>query len=219
MSTPKVRVGTQCARECSAPSLEDLMLAYLGGSSTAFSTLHSRLQPLVRRQIAARIRGDADVDDLTQQTFLRFHSARTHYRPPPGGGDRAVIAWICTIARNTAISHLRRSRGDRLRFDAGAQRSVDEAASSYVAPAALFARDEAMARRRREIRDAVARLPDSQRSVVERSKFDGVPMKAIARQMGLRDVAVRVRAHRAYKTLRLTLGELRRSIDVGLTPA
>ena len=206
MADPKDRAVDSC-------NLEALMKAYLSGSASAFADLHAALLPYVRRQIATRIRDAADVEDLTQLTFMRLHAARDRYRPPVGGGDRAVIAWVSTIARNTAISHLRRLSGDRLCFDGSAQRTVEEAAAEYTPPAELAAQDEVRSAREQAVREAVENLPKGQRVVVERTKLGGQPTKKVAIELGLRDVAVRVRAHRAYKNLRRSLEHLRRLLD------
>ena len=197
--------------------LQTLMNLYMQGSKSAFVDLHEYLLPYVRRQIATRIHDAADVEDLTQLTFMRLHAARERYRAPLGGGDRAVIAWVTTIARNTAISHLRRRSGDRLCFDYSAQRTVEEAAAEYIPPAELAALDELQAARDQAVRDAVENLPRGQRVVVERTKLRGQPTKTVAVELGLRDVAVRVRAHRAYKNLRRSLEHLRRLLGPNLS--
>lgn len=199
------------------PDLQTLMKQYMGGSKSAFADLHEYLLPYVRRQIAARIHDAADVEDLTQLTFMRLHAARERYRAPVGGGDRAVIAWVTTIARNTAISHLRRRSGDRLCFDYSAQRTVEEATAEYIPPAELAALDELQAARDQAVREAVENLPRGQRVVVERTKLRGQPTKKVAVELGLRDVAVRVRAHRAYKNLRRSLEHLRRLLGPNLS--
>jgi len=210
MADPKVGPEDSCG-------LEALMKQYMRGSKSAFADLHDHLLPYVRRQIAARIRDAADVEDLTQLTFMRLHAARTRYRAPASGGDRAVIAWVSTIARNTAISHLRRRSGDRLCFDYSAQRTVEEAAAEYIPPAELAAMDEVRTARERAVRQAVENLPKGQRVVVERTKLGGQPTKKVAVELGLRDVAVRVRAHRAYKNLRRSLEHLRQLFGPNLS--
>jgi RNA polymerase sigma-70 factor (ECF subfamily) len=51
------------------------------------------------------------------------------------------------------------------------------------------------------VRDAIARLPAGQREVVELHKLRGMSMAEVAERLRLREGAVRVRAHRAYKAL------------------
>lgn len=216
MSKPEVRSVKWCDLDRRAVPLEKLMKSYLEGCPVAFRKLHAHLRPYVRRQIAARVRDATDVEDLTQTTFLRIHAGRRSYQAPETRGDRAVIAWVCAIARNTAITHLRRAQSDRLCFDGAAQRRVEGAASNYAEPHALSARDEAVEQCRDAVRRAVAGLPVGQREVVERAKLRGVPMQTIATQLGVRHVAVRVRAHRAYKNLRKALQEVRHRLGMNL---
>lgn len=186
--------------------LAALMEDYVDGSRAAFVRLHARLRPIVRRQIAARVRAPADVEDLIQQTFLNLHAARGRY--VVRSGDGAVLAWVCTIARNTAIGHLRRVGRERLRFDSTAEGAVALAACTAPAPGEHQAQEEIRNERRQAIRQAVAQLPTGQRQVVERSKFEGAPLKEVACELGLRPVAARVRVHRAYKVLRPRLAHL-----------
>ena len=58
-----------------------------------------------------RLRGAADVEDLTQQTFERALRAWGRYDP-----ERASVAtWLLVIARNLLVDHLRSSRRTRER--------------------------------------------------------------------------------------------------------
>jgi RNA polymerase sigma factor (sigma-70 family) len=58
-----------------------------------------------------RLRGGADAEDLTQQTFERALRAWGRYDP-----ERASVAtWLLVIARNLLVDHLRSSRRARER--------------------------------------------------------------------------------------------------------
>jgi RNA polymerase sigma-70 factor (ECF subfamily) len=54
---------------------------------------------------------------------------------------------------------------------------------------------------------ALAKLPSSQREVVELHYFEERPYKEVAEILGTSEGAVRVRAHRAYTTLKALLVE------------
>ena len=60
---------------------------------------------------------------------------------------------------------------------------------------------------RAAVRAAVAELPARQRQVVELLKLEQRSVKEVARILDMSESAVKVTAHRAYKTLRQTLGE------------
>lgn len=72
-----------------------------------FDLLYEQESELVSRTIRGIVHSEVDVEDLVQECFFRVYRARNRYRPdaPPG-------AWVHRIAVNTALSHLRRRRGD-----------------------------------------------------------------------------------------------------------
>jgi RNA polymerase sigma-70 factor (ECF subfamily) len=53
-----------------------------------------------------------------------------------------------------------------------------------------------------QLRAAIAQLPESQRTVVELHWLSELPFAEVARIVGAKEGAVRVRAHRAYKRLK-----------------
>jgi RNA polymerase sigma-70 factor (ECF subfamily) len=55
--------------------------------------------------------------------------------------------------------------------------------------------------------DALARLPASQRTAFELLKQDGLTLADAAAVLGVTVTAVKLRAHRAYESLRIALGE------------
>ncbi len=56
-----------------------------------------------------------------------------------------------------------------------------------------------------QVRQALARLPESQRAVIQLHWFDGLSMSEVADVVGASVSAVKVRAHRGYKVLRAAL--------------
>ena len=54
---------------------------------------------------------------------------------------------------------------------------------------------------------ALAQLPDSQRTAFELLKQDGLTLAEAAAVLGVTATAVKLRAHRAYESLRAALGE------------
>ena len=56
------------------------------------------------------------------------------------------------------------------------------------------------------VRAAVAALPTRQREVVEALKFQDLSVRETAGRMGMSESAVKVTAHRAYRTLKRVLG-------------
>ncbi len=183
--------------------LYDQMERYIDGDPSAFTRLHARLQPRLRGFLMKLVRDDAAVDDLVQLTLLKAHLARERFSLQGGDPDGAVQGWYFAISRNVAMDYLRdKYRGDRRR--AGGD---DEADPVMDLPDAGPNAEELGQQAEREteiierVRTAIARLPPGQREVVELHKLRGMSMAEIAERLQVREGAVRVRAHRAYKAL------------------
>lgn len=200
------------SRATTRPSLADWMQRYVAGDARAFDQLARAVLPRVRRQIRARVGGDVDIDDLVQLTMLRAHAGRSGYQPPRHDADEALVAWFCAIARNTAINALRAQYRERLEFGEGAERAVEQACGDDLEERVVAC--ERRAERHRELRRAIEALPPGQRVVVQMHKLQGRSMAELSRELGVRDGALRVRAHRAYDNLRCLMAAPRRATAV-----
>lgn len=181
------------ARELSAAELAliDAMERYADGDPAGFEHVYEGLSPVVNRCLI-RWTGDRDLaGDLVQETFLRVHRARGRYR-----SGSPVGPWVLTIARRLSIDALRkRGRAKvKLTFE-GDLPEPEHIPPEEPTPQWML----------QEVRDAIAALPASQRSVVSMHKLDGKPMAEVAEILGISEGAARVRAHRGYKRLRSAL--------------
>lgn len=181
---------------------------YLDGDGRAFVALHALLFPRLKAFLVKLVRDSAAADDLVQATWLKAHLARARFEVRGPSPDGAVQAWYFTIARNLALDHLRGQGRDRRR------REPDDPTRDVLdgIPDDLPTAEEAQVSRAeaQEITDrvqsALSQLPASQREIVELHKLQGMSMAEIAARLRIREGAVRVRAHRAYKTLARWLG-------------
>jgi RNA polymerase sigma-70 factor (ECF subfamily) len=190
-------------------TLAQLMARYVAGDRDAYRSLYLGLEPRVRRQIRARIGDARELDDLTQAVFLRAHAARSRYEQRVPDDDEALVAWFCAIARNMATNFLRSGYRDRLSFGEDAESSLAKAPDDADHAEDVLVARASTHRRRDVVREAIARLPERQRDVVLLHKLEGVPLAEVARRLGVREVAARVRAHRAYENLRMWLEPVR----------
>jgi RNA polymerase sigma-70 factor (ECF subfamily) len=200
-------VGSTASRpDRTAPAgLYAWMERYLDGDARAFAALHGALAPRLTAFLVHLVRDTAVADDLTQATWLKAHLARARFQVQGTSPDGAVQAWYFTIARNLAVDHLRARTRERRRRDAGdpdGERDLlAEIPSAMPSMEELqIGEDEAQEITSR-VRDALAQLPAGQREIVELHKFQGLSMAEIAARLQIREGAVRVRAHRAYKAL------------------
>jgi len=163
------------------------MAAYVEGDAKAFRTLFDRYAPLLQRVFLRRMRTPELARDLVQQTFLQLHRARNDFRP-----DALVRPWLMTIAMNLFREHYRRSaRRPEALFDPVGTLEPRESAHG-----------QERSDLRRDLAAALEKLPEDQREVVMLHWFDGLSFPEIAEMLGATSGAVRVRAHRAYATLR-----------------
>ena len=187
-----------------------LMERYVDGDKRAFAELHGRLKPRLRGFLFKLVRDEATVDDLLQLTMLKAHLARERFELRHGDPDGAVQAWYFAIARNVAMDALRKKGRTSKRMSSAAPGSdrdplaevADQAPSIEDAVTASEQEAEIVER----VRQAIEQLPPGQREVVEMHKLKGMSMAQVADRLKVREGAVRVRAHRAYKALARLLG-------------
>jgi RNA polymerase sigma-70 factor, ECF subfamily len=179
------------------------MVRYVDGHPSAFSRLHERLRPRLRGLVLGLVRDEAAADDLVQLTLLKAHLARDRFALQGGDPDGGVLAWYFAIGRNVAMDYLREQyRGQRRQADPDRPgEAVAELPDGAPDPEALGQRLEHEAEIVARVREAIAQLPPGQREVVELHKLRGLSMAEVAARLQLREGAVRVRAHRAYKAL------------------
>ena len=171
------------------PTDEALMAAAAAGDAAAFEQLFARHAP---RLGAVLRRGGLDREEareLLQQTFLVVWRSRRDYDP-----DRAFQPWVTTIALNLKRDRLRRHR--RSPLVPGEGPAFEQAARPPGQERVLQAQ---------EVREAVARLPEGRREVVELHWLGGLSMAEVGEALGTSTGAVKVRAHKAYKQLRTLL--------------
>ncbi len=129
--------------------------------------------------------------DVVQQTFVKVWRAAAGF-----DGSRELAPWIYSIARNTAIDHLRaESRPTR----GGHQPEVE-----------VHVDGESMVRtwERFEVRRALDALPPDEREVVRLSHLLGHTHEQIAQQLGIPIGTVKSRSGRAHKRLATLLAHL-----------
>ncbi len=184
------------------------MEAYIDGDPASFRRIYDALAPRLTAFLTNMVRDRTAVDDLVQVTFLKGHAARDKFRTRSDHPDASVQAWYFTIARHAALDHLRsRQRSSRRAARAEAADLPAQAAGDAPAdPERAHLEREQAEQDIASVRAAIEALPAGQREVLTLHKIEGLPMKEIARRLGIREGAVRVRAHRAYRALARALG-------------
>jgi RNA polymerase sigma-70 factor, ECF subfamily len=184
-----------------ASSLDRAMSRYAEGHDAAFGEvftgLSSRLVAFLRR-----LCGSPELaHDLAQETFLRMHRARGSFVP-----GSAVVPWAYAIARNCYVSHARSLKSR------AARSSLDIADHEVAAGLDSNAEETAAVRQSAELVErTLARMSVTNREAFVLIRFEGQSVAEAAQILGTSEGAVKLRAFRAYETLRAAL----KSAEVG----
>jgi RNA polymerase sigma-70 factor (ECF subfamily) len=167
------------------------MAAAQRGDADAYQKLLTELLPLLRSFVRARLREASDVEDVVQNVLVAIHRARHTYR-----AERRFAPWLGAVARNAVIDELRR-RGRRLSREVPLDAAAEAVAPTPESPAPLSP----------EMQRALEQLPAAQREAVELIQIRGLSVAEAAQRVGIKPGALKVRAHRGYRALRLLLEE------------
>jgi RNA polymerase sigma-70 factor (ECF subfamily) len=172
-----------------------LMLQAKAGEPAGLAVLYEKHRRGVMRYIYRQLQDLSTAEDLTQEVFLRVHRNRLTYQP-----SAKFTTWVYRIAANVA-SNWKRDHSREASFADGSEWNYHD----HRVPV-----DDWMVReaRREEVRQAVADLPERQRTVVVLHKFEEVEGQQIAERLGCSHQAVRSTLFRAYETLRVRLAHM-----------
>ena len=169
------------------------MLAFQRGDETAFADLFERYRRRVLG-IAYRFLGDADAaQDIAQEVFVRVYTSANAYRP-----DAAFSTWLYRITANACFDEMRKRKRSSIIVPEETAESVPDPAPS---PEAQAESNELA----REVRSAIASLPENQRIAVVLQRYEGLSYQQIADVMKSSVAAVESLLFRAKHTLRARL--------------
>jgi len=149
--------------------------------------------------LAYRIVGDRQVaEEVTQEAFLSVWRSGARFDRARG----SVRTWLLGVVRNRAIDVLRREAG-RVSTVSLELDTVPEQRSRFEPTDAEALRREAS----REVRGALAHLPEDQLKVVQLAYFGGLSHTEIAEVLGMPLGTVKGRMRLAMEKMRATLAE------------
>ncbi len=188
---------------------EALVHRVRSGEREVFGVLVDRYKRGIANFIGATVRNSSETADLSQETFLRAYAHIATFNPQLG----KFSTWIYQIARNVIRTHLAKSLRSPQLQELASDQSLEAALpdlSPQGDPAGGVLREEA----ERELRAALAELPERTRAVLALRYFDNMEYQTIARTLGLSLGNVKTLIHRGKIALTKKLGEReRRAID------
>lgn len=168
------------------------------GQAEAFETLVYRYGPVLMGLYHGRVDDAAAREDLVQEVFLAAFERLPQLKNPS-----RFRPWLIRIAKAKLADYYRKKSRERRHFVSPAEQYSEppEAPDPAWGPRERSVEDETL----ESLKDAMARLSASQRIVVYLKLWEGLSNEEIVERTGLEYGAVRVRLHRAMRSLRKDL--------------
>ncbi len=183
---------------------QQLVLRAQSGDKRAFELLVIKYQRKLGRLLSRFVRDPAEVEDVTQEAFIKAYRALPSFR-----GDSAFYTWLYRIAINTAKNYLV-AMGRRAPTSTGVD--IDDAENFEDADQLRDANTPETELEGKEIGAAVNKamdaLPEDLRSAITLREIEGLSYEEIANVMNCPIGTVRSRIFRAREAIATELRPL-----------
>lgn len=177
----------------------ELVRAFRKGDERAFEELVRRYQRQVANVIYLTLGSRAEVDDLTQEVFLRVYRSLSRVEV-----TTSLFSWIYRIAVNIAIDELRRRKIKRtLSLDFFSESSLEQEKNveDPTEPSERVLSDE----RKQKVMEAIKKLTPAHRAALVLREYEGLSYKEIAQTLNITEQAVKSRIFRSREELKKLL--------------
>ena len=175
-----------------------------GRDEAAWSRLAGLYRPVVAHWCRAGGTPPADIDDVAQEVLLAVALGLPRFRRERDGGFRA---WVRGIARHKILDRARRARGPAAEGGSDAHHRVQELPDPAGGPGDDEAGEEAWLYRR-ALELVRAEFAEKTWRAFWRVAVDDRPTDAVAAELGMTAVAVRIAKSRVLARLREEAGDL-----------
>lgn len=174
------------------------------GDKRAFELLFAKYQRKLTRLLSRFIRDAAEVEDVTQEAFIKAYRALPSFR-----GDSAFYTWLYRIGINTAKNYLvaqGRRAPTSTEFDADEAETFEdgEQLRDNTTPESVFLSKQIG----ETVNDAIEALPEELRTAIVLREIEGLSYDEIARIMECPIGTVRSRIFRAREAVAAKLKPL-----------
>ena len=180
---------------------EELVALIARRDRAAFESLYDRYASRALGLAIHIFRERTIAEDILQEAFWRVWQRAATFDTERG----AFLPWLMSIVHHLAIDRLRRSRGmpATIEIDSDAEATLEIHDTSQDVPAQAWERLQAGM-----MRDALARLPEAQRMVIEMAYFEGLTRQEIAAKLNEPLGTVHTRARLGLAKMKEMLSEL-----------
>ncbi len=167
------------------------------GDKEAFGLLVNKYQRKLGRLLSRFIRDQAEVEDVTQEAFIKAYRALPSFR-----GDSAFYTWLYRIGINTAKNYLM-ARGRRAptstEVEAEEAEGYDEGEQLHDinTPESLLLSNEIA----ETVNATIEKLPEELRKAIQMREIEGMSYEDIAQAMDCPIGTVRSRIFRAREAI------------------
>jgi RNA polymerase sigma-70 factor, ECF subfamily len=197
MSLPALQTALQPVAAPTTLSDEEVVARVLAGDTSLFEILMRRYNQRLFRVARGILTEDAEAEDVVQEAYLRAFRELASFR-----GEALFSTWLTRIACHEALA--RAKKGRRLvQLVPKTGGEPPDPPSEAIGPERELENRELQA----VLRDAVEALPDPLRAVFCLREIEDLSTEETAGALGLTIENVRVRLHRAKRSLRQTLDQ------------
>ena len=174
----------------------DAIRQVLAGNKSAFQHLQNKYVNIVSSLIRRMINDEDDVQDLTQDSFIKAYNALDSFQ-----FQYSFSSWLYRIASNTCIDFLRKRRFKTVSINQPIDSSDDEYYMD-IRDDSYSADDQVLANERKQIlHDAIDKLPENYREIIKLRHEEEMDYKEISNKLNLPLGTVKAHLFRARKML------------------
>ena len=166
----------------------------LSGDEAAFSTLIQKYQKRVHALAWRKIGDFHHAEEITQDTFLRAYTKLSTLKNP-----NQFAGWLYVIANRLCLNWMRKQKPVMPSLEDIPATEID--ALTYVRYISEHREEAAAERRYKIVQKLLAKLPESERTVMTLYYLDEMSAKEISKFLGVSVKTIHSRLHRARKRL------------------
>ena len=166
----------------------------LSGDHAAFSVLVEKHKKSVHALVWRKVGDFHDAEEITQDTFLQVYKKLPTLKNP-----HQFAGWLYVIANRYCIDWMRKRKITMQSLEDTSMAEIENA--SYTHHVSEQRQSETSERRREVVKKLLAKLPESERTVVTLFYLGEMTAKEISKFLGVSVNTIHTRLHRARKRL------------------
>ncbi len=166
-----------------------LMVAAQCGNERDYEQLLRELCTFIEGYLRSRIGAHQSIDDWVQDILIAIHRGRHTYNP-----KRPIRPWLFAIIRHQTIDGLRRQKSYRKMIEQQTEQIACQQNQTHPAADSVLLEGRLL-----------QALKPQHREALTLTKLIGLSHKEAAEQLGVSEVSLKVRVHRAIKQLKKLL--------------